>query len=245
MAQTIETWEHRVPALSKNRGDALLVEPVGLGREIDDPSLLLRNVALPRQAERLMGTIDAALGGPDVIDLAGFSLGGRIAMAFVCLFPEKMRKLHLADISLRRSSEGLRELRAWEDHLSRGDLRAFAEAALRASCGESFLRRREARLPAWIRRVVDGHSTEGLLALMQQTHVEDGEWSVAGMAERLTVRGRLFVGMEDRMAPPEFVPELVSRLNWDPPDIASDTGHAAPVQQPRAWQKSLLEHLDE
>ena len=101
MAQTVRNWEHHLAPLSQmtttNR-DVLLYEAAGLGPEDEHPPADTPHpdVSLPAQASFLLETIRAAFGQDRddnitneddeqepiiVVDLAGFSLGGRIALA--------------------------------------------------------------------------------------------------------------------------------------------------------------------
>ena len=127
-----------------------------------------------------------------------------------------VNKLHLTGVSLRRSDYGYIQLNAWKDHLQHDDMRAFAWSAITASYSAAFLRSRlENNLPTWIQGVTDNHSAAGLLALMEQAHDGDGDYSVRCMAERLDdVTGCLLVGENDLMAPVEHVQSLAEILHW-------------------------------
>ena len=252
MAQSVETWRFHLDALSRSR-DVLLHQAAGLGMDF-----LFQNdtdVSLPSQADRLCAAISTtfapATTTPLVVDLAGFSLGGRIAMAAACRRAQPrnliINKLHLTGVSLQRSDYGHVQLRAWKDHLQHDDMRAFAWSAITASYSAAFLRSRmESKLPAWIQGVTDSHSAAGLLALMEQAHHDDdGEYSVRSMAERTDdddVKGRLLVGEYDLMAPVEHVQALAEKLDW-PMRTVPETGHAVPMENPRAWRDDLLDFL--
>jgi pimeloyl-ACP methyl ester carboxylesterase len=81
---------------------------------------------------------------------------------------------------------------------------------------------------------------------MEQTHDEQGEWSVASMAERLLqhepLSGRLLVGQFDEMAPKEYVQALGDCLQW-PVHVVPGVGHAVAVEDTRAWRQDVLEFL--
>jgi len=234
MAQTVQNWEHHLAPLSQttttNR-DVLLYEAAGLGPEDEHPPAGTPShpdVSLPAQASFLLKTIRAAFGqdcddnntNEDnkleqpiiVVDLAGFSLGGRIALATAVTLlglppgeqeqAEKIttpviqiRKLHLTGVSLQRSDYGKLQLLSWKDHLQHDNLRAFAWSAVLASYSAPFLRRRSVDgndddddgilVRRMIQGVCDSHTVTGLRALMEQAHPEEGPWSVAWMAQRL------------------------------------------------------------
>jgi pimeloyl-ACP methyl ester carboxylesterase len=251
MAQTVTSWEHHLQQLSSRR-DVLLYEAAGLGPEQFQQDFTITDVSLPSQAARLIDTIRTAFAtdddSPVVVDLAGFSLGGRIAMAAACEQPDLIRKLHCTGVAYQRSEYGHLQLSAWKKYLQHGNLRAFGQSAVLASYTAAFLKQQESRVPSWIQGVCDNHKTSGLLALMEQTHAEEGPWSVAGMAERLLAdgrckEGRLLVGECDLMAPMDQVQALAAKLQWEAPTIVPGVGHAVPMEAPRAWRDDLLAYL--
>jgi pimeloyl-ACP methyl ester carboxylesterase len=78
---------------------------------------------------------------------------------------------------------------------------------------------------------------------MEQAHDGDGDYSVRCMAERLDdVTGCLLVGENDLMAPVEHVQSLAEILHW-PIRIVPESGHAVPMENPRAWRNDLLDFL--
>lgn len=256
-AQTAASWEHHFvvqPPLSFGR-DVLIYQAAGLGLNFQTNT----DVSLRTQAAKLVAAIriafpDTVADGGATVDLAGFSLGGRIAMAVACEYPDMIRKLHLTGVSLERSDFGHLQLMAWRDHLRCNNLRAFSWSAVLASYSPAFLRRNELRLPTWIEQgVCENHTTAGLLALFEQAHDETGPWSVSGMAERLANsannnskrKGQLLVGEYDLMSPVEHVEALAAVLKWDAPTVIPSAGHCVPMEEPRAWREHLLQYLND
>lgn len=249
-AQTADNWLHH----AQPGRDVLIYQASGLGTNYQAG----RDVSLPRQAQQVHAAILSAFpetsssggggGGGQQVDIAGFSLGGRIAMAVACAHPHLIRKLHLTGVAIQRSDYGHLTIASWLDHLRRDDLRAFAWSAILASYSASWLRQNEAQLPQWLRGVCEHHTAAGLLALLEQTNDADGPWSVAGMAERLAghrhIKGRLLVGERDLLAPFEHAEALAAALQWDAPTVVPAAGHAVPLEAPRAWRNHLLEYLD-
>lgn len=276
-AQTAALWERilvpqRRPVVGSSSSssigrDVLIYQPKGLGlnfaleEEHFDDSCCNPNddddVSLSAQVAALRSLISIAL-PEDVnsMDIAGFSLGGRIAMAFACEHPAMVRKLHLTGVSLRRSDFGHVQLAAWRDLLQTGELRAFAWSAVLATYSPAFLRKNESQLPAWIEGVSQQHTAAGLAALLGQAHDEDGPWSVPGLVERLRLgsikgkhearrNGRILVGECDLVSPVEYSLELARALDWDPPTIVPNVGHCVPIETPQAWRDHLLEFLNQ
>jgi len=243
MAQSIAGWELHVPALSQER-DVLIYECIGIGPEVDEG--LLDDVSLPVQAEQLLQTIETIFPDATFYHLAGFSLGGRIAMAAACISPKLIAKLHLTGVGAARTDWGRLQLQAWKDHLQNDNLRAFGWAALLASYSRTFLMKSQDKLPLWVEGISKSQTIPGLLALLEQTHEEgDAEWSVESMAKRLSIpAGRLCVGELDQMSPLDQVQRLAELLKWDEPTVVPNVAHVVPSEAARQWRQDLLNFLD-
>ena len=239
-AQSIELWEQHVPFLSKTRA-VVICEPLGVGLQVPKDM----DMSIASQAETLRRTLDEI--NDDslscALDVAGFSLGGRIALALACLDPTKINRIHLTGVSLQRSDWGALQIASWKDLLKHGqDLRPFAWSALLASYSPEFLMKQKDRLPQWIEGVCQRHTLEGLRQLVQETHNEDdSHWSVAAMAERLPpgLVGRLCVGESDQLAPVDEAKSLAEVLQWPTPTIIQQAAHVPPIENPRAWRRDL------
>lgn len=256
LAQTVSTYEANLQALSRHR-DVLVYEAVGLGPEPpqEEPDRF-HNVTLPHQAEQLLTTLQEAYPLALEFDVAGFSLGGRIALALATLVPDKIRKLHVTGVASDRSAAGKVALTCWKDLLQQAPssdpkaLRGFGWAALQATYSPSFLLKQQERLPLWIDGMCRVNTPGGLCALLEQTHPSDREdpWHVVSMAERIRdgtnkVEGSLLVGDLDIMAPVAEAQSLGDLLKW-PVDVLPESGHAVPTERPREWRKHLLAFLD-
>jgi pimeloyl-ACP methyl ester carboxylesterase len=249
LAQTMDPYRPHLLSLAKNR-DVLLYQAEGLGLGGNGNA----NVSLPSQALQLAFAIQTSFMAPDstatfndvalyldgdsqfmssndpmVIDIAGFSLGGRIALALACISLEgnlpcrvRIRKLHLTGVALRRSDFGYLQSILWKDHLRNGNLRAFAWSILFAAYSPSFLRQNENQLLNWIQLLCESHAVAGISPFVDQTYTDENDanpWSVESMTKRLSQPAlqsyrsfpqiRLMVGEMDVLAPPVHVFELV------------------------------------
>lgn len=277
-AQSIEVWQQHIPVLSKSGRSVIICEPLGVGlTELPDHVEL----SLASQAETLKTTIETVLvqqpqthenretvDTPQhipALDVVGFSLGGRIAMALACLYPEMVNRLHLTGVGLHRSVWGTLQIEAWKDildHSSKeqngGDLRGFAWSAMLASYSPDFLVGQKDKLPLWIDGLCQRHTVNGLRRLVHETLKQDEgpDWSVAAMAERLNeqqqqqqqpsgmIAGRLCVGQDDPLAPVDQVQGLAQALGWPTPTVIAKSAHVPPIENPRAWRQDLLDLLD-
>jgi pimeloyl-ACP methyl ester carboxylesterase len=275
MGQTIASYESHLPFLSRER-TVLVYEPMGVGRLASSTSDWT-NVTLPRQAEQLHGVLSALFfdnplqdesPAPQVVDLVGFSLGGRIQMAYACLYPDRIRRLACTGVAASRSPMAQAAIMAWKDLLSSSDsdfpCRGFAWNLLQTTYSPTFLLRQSPkRLKTWINFICRSHSRQGLLALLKQTYFDHDNddkdvnaWTTVNMAQRLAVSSTnefstlFLVGAEDLMAPPEHVQTLLDMLNTNDSKnrratcmIIPGCGHAVPTEEPRLWRTHVLGFL--
>ena len=277
-AQSMSLYQQHVPRLSQQH-TVLLVEAAGLGPLPDDPTLW-DDVSLPKQAERLIETIDSlwqkedhdrrgkepTLASQPKVNLVGFSLGARIALATACLYPDRIHKLHVTGVSKTFSETALATYFAWQQLLSQDNLTGFAWTALLSSYSPSFLCRYQDKLPDSIRALTQYHTSQGLLALITQSR-SDPEWSVERMIPKLllflsssssssssssfgpidTATSRhihLCVGQDDLIAVPHSVHELARDLQCNL-SIVPDCGHSVPLEAPKLWRDNVLDFLDD
>ena len=275
MAQSVRSWEPHLPSLSAER-DVLVCECLGQGPDQGswgtcDP----RDgggdgaMTLDRHAEDLGHVIREAFGGDAQIDLAGFSLGGRIGLAALAAAagesapPLSIRRMHLTGVGAERDGFGEAVVQSWRDAL--GDhggeddeeearrLRAFAWSAVLATHSPHFLSRQGPdRIRTWVDGICSQSTAGGMRSLLRGTHGEEDEWSPAGMARRISqapeagrTRGRICVGGDDRMVPPGQALRLGELLGWGEESVRlfRECGHAVPTEMGRAWREDLLDFL--
>ena len=249
MAQTIASWEHQLTALSRNR-NVLVYECVGLGAASENQDC--SNVTLPFQAQTLMNTLDQIISSNDEpVDIVGFSFGARVGMATACLYPERIRRLHVTGVAADRSDYGHLALQAWKDAVIHdSSLRSFAWSVLLATYSPSFLRSQGPRIEKWVDHICQTNHVRGLQALLDQAEINDPQdyWHVMSMAERLEktnkIHGHMCVGEYDQMAPLPQARLLCERLGWSEPSVISDSGHAVGLESPREWRSNVLEFLN-
>ena len=272
MAQSIAAYEPHLPALSRNGRSVLVYEGLGQGPVSNQHDLT--DVSLPAQAQQLWKVVDSFQESSSLndesdsgtetgmIDIAGFSLGGRVALAAACQSPERVRKLHLTGVGTDRSARARVAMQAWkdtvqQDHLGDGPrsrLRAFAWQVLLTTYNPSFLEQQgQERLELWIQHICSNNHSAGIRALLDQAEVTDqnDNFHVRSMAKRLqsidrpTFQGRLCVGELDEMAPVENAKELAELLNLESPTILEGCGHAVTTEAPREWRNDVLQFLSD
>jgi pimeloyl-ACP methyl ester carboxylesterase len=250
-----------VPTLAQKR-DVLIYQPHGLGEfEVDEvlgsnsDVEPLSNFSLPAQAEGLVQTIDQVFPDVEKVDVAGFSLGGRIALCAAALHPDRVHHLHMTGVSLNPTTFATVSYQAWKHMLRDNNLQGVAWGSVLASYSSTYLSAQGPRLSNWVEQVCKHHTCQGLLSLLEQTHTD--EWSVGNMAARLmsasdvaTPKIQLCVGRDDRMASLDGVLSLAETLGLasDYPGssiaIIDGCGHAVPMEAPRLWRQSILRFIE-
>jgi pimeloyl-ACP methyl ester carboxylesterase len=249
MAQSLSMYEAHAVSVSRTRS-CLVVEPLGLGIECG----LSRDfdVSLPAQAAAVMTCAESAFPDSSIFSIAGFSLGGRIAMATACLYPDAIDCLHLTGVAWERSDRGKVALTAWKNLLENDNLRGFAWSAVQTTYAAPFLLKNQDRLVDWIDTVVSSQTTTGLAAIMEQTHPVDNisdPWSVPSMAVTLRalpvpIKGSLLIGADDNIVSVAACQQLAEALQWAAPvTVVPDAGHCVPMEAPRVWRQHLLDSL--
>jgi pimeloyl-ACP methyl ester carboxylesterase len=280
IAQTKASWDHHLVSLARNRR-VLVYECLGQG-DHTIPVDADVDASLPAQAQILLETLDEVLvtdeskrkNDPVFVDIAGFSFGGRVAMATACLQNDRDRcddngvriqRLHLTGVGCDRSDFGHLAMLSFPD-IVRNDpsLRSFAWSILLATYSSGYLRSLpETTLERFLDHIASSNNLEGLLAILEQAEVKDMEdpWHVANMAGRLaelsrlqsnpnnnnTILGKLCVGEMDTMAPVDEVERLRDKSDWikKEVDVLPDSGHAVVLEKPRAWRESVLSFLND
>jgi pimeloyl-ACP methyl ester carboxylesterase len=241
-AQSIVIYNQHLPTLSQCR-DVILYQPRGTGRAPVDN---YDDLSLPAQACALISVIDSVYDKQTAVDLAGFSMGGRIALATCCMYGDRVDKIHLTGVALRPSEEAEAQFHAWKELLRQDNLQGFAWCALLSSYGSAFLKQHKERLVLWVEQLEKSHNTQGLLKVLEQTH-KDG-WHVEQMVdELLTVnpsRIRLLVGADDRFATVDQVSALRDRLQRSSFASAPGCGHAVPLEAPKKWRTDVMTFLE-
>jgi pimeloyl-ACP methyl ester carboxylesterase len=251
MAQSLAMYEAHAASISRTRS-CLVVEPLGLGIDMTERNSRDMNVTLPAQAVAVMVCAVSAFPDASVFSIAGFSLGGRIAMAAACLYPDQIKFLHLTGVAWERSDSGKIALAAWKFLLQQDNLRGFAWSAVQTTYSSQFLLRNQDRLVDWVDTVTASQTVKGLTAILEQTHPVDDvsdPWSVPSMAVTLRaravpIRGDLLIGADDNIVSVATCQQLAESLQWAAPVAVPDVGHCVPMEAPRVWRQHLLDSLD-
>ncbi|KAL7550528.1 hypothetical protein ACHAWF_013745 [Thalassiosira exigua] len=233
MAQSIASWEFHLPYLARHR-PVLIYEALGQGPpppdevcSVDGIGVTLEeyysDVSLERQGHDFWNVVDKAFfpsqnvndrndAENSKVDVAGFSFGGRVAMAAAVSNPNRIRRLHLTGVGAERDELSNVILASWQDmlfpapddtdkveleeecdpinHASKctAQLRSFAWSVILATYSDQFLSAAgPERIRTWVDSVCRYNTEEGLRAILMQTHGHEGQnpWTPAAMAQRI------------------------------------------------------------
>lgn len=253
-AQSIPSWEFHINSLSRTRR-VLFYECVGQGSSYDVEDL--KDVSLGRQAQVFEHVVNQAFPDTNVVDIAGFSFGGRVALAAASSLSMqiKIRKLHLTGVSAERDAYARLVIANWKYALrsSKGSLVPFAWSSLMLTHSQGFLTKNEDRVTTWVDLICKSNTVNGILALLEQTHPENGddEWHPVVMASRIASNqsvqsGKLVVGSADHLCSSiKNVERLKDIIGWTGSVIVyAGCGHAVAIENATQWRNDLVQFLD-
>lgn len=182
----------------------------------------LHDDSIPLMASRVL---DAA---PERFAIAGFSMGGYVAMEIWRRAPERVMRLALVDTNARADTEEQAALRRAAiatarsrgfEHVLRGSLRQLVAP----DCPE-----------ALFEEVVQMALRVGFGSYMdQQAAIIDRADSLETLGT-VTVPAMVMVGEADALTPPRLAEEMVRALPGTVYEVIADAGHMAPMEQPEA-----------
>ena len=128
------------------------------------------------------------------VDVAGFSLGGRIALATASAYPHIMRKLHITGVGAARDEYAKVVIASWKDIVSQSGeqaksgngeeaaLRAFGWSTILATYSRDFVASMGSeRIGAWVDGIASQNTLDGMLRCYSKL-----------MVKRRTTNGHLY-----------------------------------------------------
>ena len=234
-----ETWEH----LSKAFADDHLVITLDLPGHGDsrlDPS---QDLSFARVVDDLAWIVDTLAGGKT--DLAGYSMGGRLALALAVSWPDRVRRL-----ILESASPGIADV---DERLARHRADEQLASLILSEGLDAFVARWET-MPMWESQAVLsepvrerqrqfrlGHTAAGLAANLRATGTgaQDPYWDRLG---ELTVPVMLIAGELDQ----KFA-QIAALMHDAMPDsrleVVGNAGHAVHLEQPNRYSQLVSEFL--
>eukprot|EP01039_Chlorochromonas_danica_P010008 gene10010-11068_t len=175
------------------------------------------------------------------VHLAGFSFGGRVALAVAAHHPDLVDKLSLTGICYSRPPLGQMILKSWEEAAGRGNMRECAWSFILNGYSQSYIERYSSRIPSFIDMVVEANQASRLHDLIRLSHRADS-FSVEACAPNVIASTQIIAATEDRIAGYEACLDLAQHVPCQ--DVVTlQAGHLAPFEQPVQWRKALLDFI--
>jgi len=175
--------------------------------------------------------------GVGSVDLAGFSMGGYVALAFCRLFPARVGSLALVDSRTQADGEAAR---AGRDQLiadieSRGPV-AAAGAMLPKMFTEAVAADLRDEVEGWMCQQPTAALAADLVAMRDRP---DSGATVAGLAVPLLV----VVGREDPIIPVPEAEAIAESAAYGRLVVVDGASHLSPIEQPQPVNEALRKHL--
>lgn len=172
--------------------------------------------------------------------IVGLSLGVKVALTFVHLYPQRVASLTLCDGSLksrRANPETLREfVRLRQEPLLQGkEPRDIAEPVARSLVSP-------AAKPGALEQLIDSmsrlHKAMYLKAIELAVYAQD-----APGVDKIAVPTLVVVGQDDQLTPVSEAQALVDAIPGARLAVVPDAGHLVNIEQPEAFNALLLDFL--
>lgn len=173
--------------------------------------------------------------------IAGLSMGGYVALAFIKQSPSRVKALVLADTRAQADTEEVKQTRLQqaEKALSEG-MAGIADAMLPKLLTPETVSKR----PEVVKRVRD---------MMLKTKPQGAASALLGMAERedqrefistVAVPTMILVGREDAITPVADSEKMQSKIAPSHLVVLDNAGHVSNLEQPEGFNFALLKFLD-
>lgn len=169
------------------------------------------------------------------INLIGFSLGGRVGLAFTATYPDYVNKLSITGVPLTRPPLGHLILQSWKEGLDHEDFRATAWSCILNGFSTNFLTKNSKAIPTLVNNVIENNNMERLRDLLTNTLLSSH--SPQYIESYIS-------GSEDRIAGNGSEKELANMLPFGSYEEILECGHLVPFEKPGVWRSSVTKFLN-
>ena len=238
-AQGIDTWSPHVRPLIRSRR---LIIP-----ELRCHGVTTTLLSAPSTVEQLASDIQALveqLGVPEV-DLCGFSLGGRVALAYSVFPGNRVRRVSVTGVPLKRPPLGRVIIRSWLNGLENNELNATSWSFVLNGYSDAYITRNHDKVDKFVKAVVHSNSCARLRDLFRCSleEADHDAYSVINCASRITCPLQIVGGALDRISDEPSMMDLHQNVSKSRLDIIMNSGHLAPFEYPAQWRNVVLDFL--
>lgn len=226
-------WAPQIPVLSRYFKVVLMQYP-GYGAEDDDPVPF----SIPGTADALRSLLDEL--GLDRVNLVGLSLGGAVSLQFALTYPERVRRMVLADTLSGMRTERYRRFLEYAliAAIEQGGPDLMYDLNLIFAFSERYLNENRAELEAgkaaW--RSIDVPRYTAMLRSLR-------EWSVDDRLHEIQTPALVLWGSEDIELPRTYSERIASALPHALMSVIEGAGHKSCADLPDQFNKAVLAFL--
>jgi pimeloyl-ACP methyl ester carboxylesterase len=246
-AQSIQTWSSHlryfssltrfvIPELRCQGSTELLSSSSSLSQHVEDLYQFLQLKELKK------------------INLIGFSLGGRVGLAFASRYPDYVNKLSITGVPLTRPPLGHLILQSWKEGLDQKNYHATAWSCILNGFSTNFLIKNSKMVPTLVNNVLENNNMENLRDLLTNTLIDTSSSSMNKSSpshqqylerylKQLSCPIQVICGQEDRIAGSGSEKELASMVPFGCYVEIPDCGHLVPFEKPVVWRKTIVDFM--
>jgi pimeloyl-ACP methyl ester carboxylesterase len=237
--QTVSTWQPHISQLSNKR--RLIIpemrccgETTELLPEID--SLFDFTTDLDRFLQKIK---------VPVVDVVGFSLGGRVALSLAAHRPDQVRRLSVTGVPLERPVLGDLVLQSWRSGLSSEEaFRGTAWAFVLNGFSEGYLKQNSRNIAHYVDKVFANNDFRKVKVLLSQSHSPRDKAAAINCAHLITCETQIIAATADRISDLQQEERLASVIPNSTLYEIAGAGHLSPFEQPSLWRRLVLNFLD-
>jgi 3-oxoadipate enol-lactonase len=231
----LKMWQPQIDALG-DRWRLIAPDLKGAGESEgpDDPS----QYTMDSYADELKGLLDEL--GLDKVVLAGLSMGGYVAFAFLRKYREMVSALVLADTRAEADPpEGVQKRTTQQEQVRSEGIDGLVEALTGALLSESTKQKRP-DVSKTVRAVMDNPARSfigELEAMKGRPDSTDGLTSIS-------VPTLIIVGEDDAVTPPDAARKMHEHISGSTLVVVPEAGHLSNLEAPDAFNGALAEFLE-
>jgi 2-succinyl-6-hydroxy-2,4-cyclohexadiene-1-carboxylate synthase len=177
------------------------------------------------------------------INLIGFSLGGRVSLAFAARYPDYVHKLSLTGVPLTRPPLGHLILQSWKEGLDQEDYRATAWSCILNGFSPSFLAKNSKSIPGLVDDLMRNNDMGRLRDLLTHALTPHSVQYIESYVKQLSCPIQVICGQHDRIAGSGSERALAELLPFGSYEEVPDCGHLVPFEKPGVWRTSIATFL--
>lgn len=239
-AQTIDTWSLHVRPFLRSR--RLIIPEL---RCHGTTTTLLSSESTINQLIKDVKVLLDALNIVEV-DLCGFSLGGRVALAYASTGDRRIRRLSVTGVPYQRAPLGKTIIKSWHSGVDNNEMVASAWSFILNGYSDGYVAKQHEKIDKFVQALVKSNNSERLRDLFQCSlqEKEEDEYTVANCAPRIACPVQIIGGEVDRISDIPSMLALHKNIPGSQFIQIPQAGHLAPFEQPSDWRDHVLSFLD-